>query len=205
MRTSFFSVVLILAMFVLHGCSSVATSSLAYLVSSHAEKEAKRNYRFSAINRCILPEQTDAFALAQAIELQARSLQASTRIPSSDQGDSKEGVKFYSLSGSNIDVGMHDSLRRLLNRKEEGADLEKYPLGELAYAYYDVAFRLQDSRALSARDGIISVSEKRKKDLKEFLRHRYLLSFLEKCFYVPYEYHDKATTRERIWQRLNRE
>jgi hypothetical protein len=78
-------------------------------------------------------------------------------------------------------------------------DIDPIPPHHLAYAFYIIADRIADSRAVGRKKWIESSFEPGEaKEIEEFVDRKYLESYLTKCFYVPDKYKKYVRPRDMV-------
>lgn len=80
----------------------------------------------------------------------------------------------------------------------EGRDIDPVLPHHLAYAYYIIAEKMGDSRAVGRKKWLQPYLDEDAPDkLEDFIERKYLMSYLTKCFFVPAQYKKTVSERER--------
>lgn len=80
-----------------------------------------------------------------------------------------------------------------------GEDAPPVEPHKLAYAFYIIAFEIDDKRAKERMDWIEKqMTPQEAAEIRDVIHDKFLISNLEKCFYVPGEYKIKKNTRQLI-------
>lgn len=160
MKRNFFLV----AIFFIHGCSSIASSTAALAVAMHAKKIEKDTRRYKGIDHCFVSGKPVAFDVASQI--------LSTQAVNSEQ-------------------------QSILN--PEHRNIKPYDPYYVAYAFYDISYRMGDFRAEKYKQNLLQYLDKKQaKKIEEFIEFKYLQSHLVKCFHVPHEYKIRLKDRDLV-------
>jgi hypothetical protein len=154
----------LVAIFFIHGCSSIASSTVALAVAMHAKKIEKDTRRYKGIDHCFVSGKPVAFDVASQI--------LSTQVASKEQ-------------------------QSILN--PEHRNIEPYDPYYVAYAFYEIAYRMGDFRAEKYKSNLLQYLDKKQaKKIGVFIEFKYLQSSFIKCFYVPHEYKVRLKDRELV-------
>jgi hypothetical protein len=155
---------LLVTIFFIHGCSSIASSTAALAVAMHAKKIEKDTRRYKGIDRCFLSGKPVAFDIASQI--------LSTQVANGEQ-------------------------QSILN--PEHRNKKPYDPYYVAYAFYDISYRMGDFRAEKYKQNLLQYLDKKQAHkIEDFIEFKYLQSHLVKCFHVPHEYKIRLKDRELV-------
>lgn len=71
----------------------------------------------------------------------------------------------------------------------EHRNIKPYDSYYVAYAFYEIAYRMGDVRAEKYKQNLLQYLDKKQAEkIEKFIEFKYLQSHLAKCFHVPHEY-----------------